>query len=251
MQAQLNLDQLSCFRTIVAAITDDPQTAHFYLQGAGGTGKTFLYKALCHYFRGQGKTVLCVASTGIAALLLPDGRTSHSQFKIPLELNESSVSTITKTSRLGACLRTTDLIIWDEVPMQHKYCFEVVYCLLVDLRSVTDDVLFGGIPVILGGDFAQILPVVPHGSRADTVYACIQRTWIWPRLRQLSLRVNMRVCNDPSEQDFISWISTLPYDPALNGQITLPPFVQQALSIADLINYIYPQEQLLRATYDY
>ena len=173
------------------------------MQGLGGTGKTFLYKTLYHYYRGQGKVVLCVASTGIAALLLPDGRTSHSQFRIPLELDESSVSTITKTSRLGALLRSTDLIIWDKVPMQHKYCFEVVHWLMVDLRSVADDVLFGGVPVILGGDFAQILLVVPHGSRADTVRACLQRTWIWPRLRQLSLRINMRVRNDPSEQDFV------------------------------------------------
>ena len=78
MQAQLNSDQQTCFQTIVTAITDDPQTAHFYLQGPGGTGKTFLYKALCHDYRSQGKTVLCVASTGIAALLLPDERTLYS-----------------------------------------------------------------------------------------------------------------------------------------------------------------------------
>ena len=251
MQAQLNLDQQACFQAIVTAITDDPQTAHFYLQGPGGTGKTFLYKTLCHYYRSQGKTVLCVASTGIAALLLPNGRTSHSQFKIPLELNESSVSTITKTSKLGQYLQTTDLIIWDEVPMQHKYCFKVVHRLLVNLRSVTDDVLFGGVPVVLGGDFAQILPVVPHGSRADTVRACLQQTWIWPRLRQLSLRINMRVRNDLSEQDFISWISSLPYDPSLNGHITLPPFVPCTQSVTDLINHVYPQERLLRAPGDY
>ena len=111
MQAQLNPDQRACFQEIVRAVTDDPQTAHFYLQGPGGTRKTFLYQTLCHYYRSQGKTVLCVASTGIAALLLPDGRTSHSQFGIPLELNESSVSTITKSSLLGVYLRSTDLII--------------------------------------------------------------------------------------------------------------------------------------------
>src|ERR1019366_10546139 len=70
MQAQLNSDQQTCFQTIVTAITNDPQTAHFYLQGPGGTGKTFLYKTLYHHFRGRVKTVLCVASTGIAALLL-------------------------------------------------------------------------------------------------------------------------------------------------------------------------------------
>jgi len=43
MQARLNPDQLACFQTIITAIIDDPQTAHFYLQGPGGTGKTFLY----------------------------------------------------------------------------------------------------------------------------------------------------------------------------------------------------------------
>jgi hypothetical protein len=117
IQAQLNVDQRSCFQMIMAAVTDDIQTAYFYLQGPGGTGKTFLYKTLYYYYRSQGKVVLYVALTGIAALLLPDGCTSHSQFRIPLELDESSVSTITKTSRLGALLRSTDLIIWDEVPM--------------------------------------------------------------------------------------------------------------------------------------
>jgi hypothetical protein len=117
IQAQLNMDQYSCFQTIIVVVTDDIQTAHFYLQGPGSTGKTFLYKTLCYYYRGQGKVVLYIALTGIAALLLPDGCTSHSQFRIPLELDESSVSTITKTSRLGALLRSTDLIIWDKVPI--------------------------------------------------------------------------------------------------------------------------------------
>lgn len=112
LQAQLNPDQEACFRTIIHAITDDPHTTHFYLQGPGGTGKTFLYKTLYYYFYSQGKNVLCVASTGIAALLLPNGRTSHSQFKIPTDLNESSTSPVSKTSLLAAELRKVDLIIW-------------------------------------------------------------------------------------------------------------------------------------------
>jgi hypothetical protein len=111
MREQLNQDQQDCFQTIVRAVTDDPQTAHFYLQGPGGTGKTFLYKTLCYHFRSLGKTILCVASTGIAALLLPNGRTSHSQFKIPINLNEASVSSISKNSQLASLLRLVDLII--------------------------------------------------------------------------------------------------------------------------------------------
>ena len=51
-----------------------------------------------------------------------------------------------------------DLVIWDEVPMQHCYCFEVVDWLFCDLHR--SDKLFGGVPFILGGDFAQTLPVV-------------------------------------------------------------------------------------------
>jgi hypothetical protein len=117
IQAQLNIDQYSCFQTIMAAVTDNIQTVHFYLQGPGSTGKTFLYKTLYYYYYSQGKVVLYMILTGIAALLLPDGYTSHSQFRIPLELNKSSVSTITKTSRLGALLQSIDLIIWDEVPI--------------------------------------------------------------------------------------------------------------------------------------
>lgn len=83
----MNTDQKQAFDEIVTAITEDSWNAHFFLQGAGGTGKTFLYTALCHYFRAQGKIVLCVASSGIAAELLPGGQTSHFCFQILLNLH--------------------------------------------------------------------------------------------------------------------------------------------------------------------
>lgn len=241
MISQLNVDQLACFHTIVAAIRNDPQTAHFYLQGPGGTGKTFLYKTLCYYFRGLGKSVLCVASTGIAALLLPNGRTSHTTFRIPIELNEDSVCSVAKDSKLGLSLKEVDLIIWDEVPMQHKYCFEAVNRLLADLRSVDEkELLFGGIPVIFGGDFAQILPVVPQGSRADIVKACLQKSPIWLRLKRLYLRINMRVRNCPQSEDFIKWIGSLPYEKDLYGHTTIPSFVSRYGTIEELLDTIYP-----------
>jgi hypothetical protein len=67
----------------------------------------------------------------------------------------------------------------------------------------------------------------------------------------LSLRINIQVYNNPSEQDFIDWISSLLYNPSLNGQITLLPFIPYTQSVTDLINYIYLQERLLQAPYDY
>jgi len=82
--AQFNAQQRANFTKVVEAIAADPTTAHFFLQGPAGTGKTFLYRGLCSHFRAQRKIVLCVASSGIAALLLPGGRTAHTRFKIPL-----------------------------------------------------------------------------------------------------------------------------------------------------------------------
>jgi hypothetical protein len=62
-------------------------TAHFFIEGAGGTGKTFFYPTICSYYCFQRYPVLCVASTGIASLLLPGG---HLIFGIPMKLNETS-----------------------------------------------------------------------------------------------------------------------------------------------------------------
>lgn len=252
MISRLNSDQLACFHTIVAAIDTDPQTAHFYLQGPGGTGKTFLYKTLCFYFRGLGKSVLCVASTGIAALLLPGGRTSHTAFGIPIDLNEYTVSAVTKDSKTGQMLKNVDLIIWDEVPMQHKFCFDVVNRLFADLRSVDEDEFpFGGVPAIFGGDFAQILPVVPGGTRGDIVNACFQQSQIWPRLKMLWLRINMRVRNSPESEDFVKWISSLPYNKKLYGRTPIPPYISRCTTIESLMNTIYPSEFLQDALHNF
>jgi len=252
LQHQLNPDQQACFQAITRRILDNPQSAHFYLQGPGGTGKTFLYKAIYHHFRSQGKKVLCVASTGIAALLLPNGQTSHAQFKIPINLNEASVSSISKSGRLASELKKVDLVIWDEVPMQHKYCFEVVHRLFVDLRSASDDLLFGGVPFLLGGDFAQILPVVAQGERADIVKACLQRSFIWTKLDRLYLRTNMRVSNatDPQDRAFVHWIGSLSYTPDLIGPVTIPHFIQKTDSVPGLISTVYPPEILQRSLTD-
>ena len=75
---QLNTGQRSAFDTIVQAVDTNLEQAHFFVQGPAGTGKTFLWTALCCQYRSQGKVVLCVASSGIASLLLPGGLTAHS-----------------------------------------------------------------------------------------------------------------------------------------------------------------------------
>ena len=245
---QLNVEQRHCFDVITHAIETQPQTAHFFLQGAGGTGKTFLYCTICNHYRAAGKVVLCVASSGIAALLLPGGRTSHSRFKIPLSIHEGTTCNVTKNSQLADLLRSTGLIIWDEVLMQHKLCFEAVHRTLQDMRS--NDHTFGGIPTILGGDFAQILPVVQKGSRAATVGACIQRSFLWPHLRLLQLHRNMRLQISPANEDFANWQVQLSYNPVLRGHIQLPSTLMQLRAVEDFQERLFPTAVLQRPRID-
>jgi hypothetical protein len=84
-----------------------------------------------------------VASSGIVALLLEKGWTTHSQFKIPMQLTSSSQCTIMRQMNLAKLICHTQFILWDEVPMTHKHAFEVVDRSLQDIIGI--DLLFGGI----------------------------------------------------------------------------------------------------------
>jgi len=90
----------------------DNSGKQFFVDGPGGTGKMFLYKALCHHVRGNGWIALCVTSSGIAALLLPGGQTAHSTFSIPVQgLADNSSCQIDKGSKQANMLRQVHLII--------------------------------------------------------------------------------------------------------------------------------------------
>lgn len=76
---------------IDAARAGEPaQPRAFFLDGPGGTGKTFLYDVALAYVRGLGEIAVAVAASGAAALLLEGGSTAHSRLKIPINLHENS-----------------------------------------------------------------------------------------------------------------------------------------------------------------
>jgi hypothetical protein len=253
MRAQLNPEQSHCFQVIVTAVHQYEQNPNryqqsgFFLQGPAGTGKTFLYNCLCSYLRAQGKIVLCVASSGIAAQLLPGGRTAHSRFKIPLSNAVITGCNITSSSTLAQLIRKASLIIWDEVPMQHKFCFEAVNWSLNDICHVSDSSLFGRIPTVLGGDFAQILPVVRRGSRQATVQACLQHSSIWNSLQVIRLKTSMRIAANSANQFFIDFLKSLVTNSAQFGNIQLPNFIRKVCTVDELCDNLYPQVLLQEA----
>ena len=191
--ALLNPEQRVVCDAIKAAISS-PDLRHsnaFFIDSPGGCGKTFLLNHLLDSVRADRKVGVAVASSGIAALLLPEGTTAHSRFKIPNETKDGLSCNIRIQGRTAALLRAASLIVWDEAPMTHKLCFDAVDRLLRDVTG-NHDRPFGGKVVVLAGDFRQVLPVVPRGSRAAIVAASLKRHHLWPHIHCLQLRTNMR-----------------------------------------------------------
>ncbi|XP_070037713.1 uncharacterized protein LOC107782420 isoform X2 [Nicotiana tabacum] len=165
---KLTFEQKSVYDKIISAVNED-KGGLFFLYGHGGTGKTFIWKTLSSGIRSKGDIVINVASSGIASLLLPGGRTAHSRFAIPLNPTEDSTCNIKQGSPLAKLIVKAKLIIWDEAPMMHKYCFEALDQTLRDILRFKDpsnlDQPLGGKTIVLGGDFRQILLVITKGSR--------------------------------------------------------------------------------------
>jgi hypothetical protein len=139
-----------------------------------------------------------VASSGIAALLLDGGRTAHSHFKIPVQgLNSTSTCYISRDFELAALLEAAVVIVWDEVVMMHMHVFEAVNKSLQDIMAIINLAFkflpFGGLVVVFGDNFRQILPVVPRGTKGDVVAAALNRSSIWQHVRVFKLHTNMHV----------------------------------------------------------
>lgn len=82
--------------------------------------------------------------------------------------------------------------------------------MFLDIRS--DNRLFGGLPIIMERDFAQILSIVCQGTRATIVGAYIQRFYIWSQLFFLFLRQNMQLFHDSNSKEFVTWLQKLSYN---------------------------------------
>ena len=236
---KMNQDQRNAFNIIIDSVSNNPQM--FFLHGPAGTGKTFCYKTICYHLRGQGKIVLCVASSGIASLLLPGGRTAHSTFKIPIQLHDGKTCNVKKGTKLAELICKTDLIIWDEVPMQDRLSQEAVDLTFKDIRN--NDKPFGGVAIVFGGDFQQILPVVVKGTREEIVGQCLQRSRLWKDIKVLKLKENMRLENSTQEEkDFAQWLLDVGHGQRINaeGHQLLPDHMKCGESVDSLLDALYP-----------
>ncbi|GBP21190.1 ATP-dependent DNA helicase pif1 [Eumeta japonica] len=159
----LNEQQKQVYETLMQAV-DNNTGGLFFLDAPGGTGKTFVISLILATIRSRCDIALALASSGIAATLLDGGRTAHSALKLPLNLNTIDTPTcnISRSSAMGKLLMQCKLIVWDECTMAYKKSLEALNFTLKDLRRNNN--IFGGLMILLAGDFRQTLPVVPRNA---------------------------------------------------------------------------------------
>jgi len=187
----LNTEQMEGFNEIFDHVIRNKGKV-FFVDGPGGTGKTYLYMTLLAKVRSTDRIAVATATSGIAASIMPGGRTAHSRFKIPIKLQDNSVYNFTKQSGTAALLREASLIIWDEVAMTRRQAVETLDRSLQDITGC--DLLFGGKVIVFGGE--HVLPVVPRGTRAQICDASLLRSYIWDDIKIIRLKQTMRAQND-------------------------------------------------------
>lgn len=143
------------------------------LTGPAGTGKTHLLNKFVIQSRSMGKKVAVTATTGLAATHL-GGNTIHSWSGIGIhdELPNNFFERLSKTRR--ETIEKTDVLIIDEISMMHDFRLDMLDEVLRVVRK--DERPFGGIQVVMSGDFFQLPPINRPGSREGgfVVYA---RVW--------------------------------------------------------------------------
>lgn len=70
--------------------------------------------------------------------------------------------------------------------MYNKYCFDALDKTMQDLRNNFIHP-FGGMTIILGDDFRQILPIILGDTKENIIDASISNSYLWTHFRVLTL----------------------------------------------------------------
>lgn len=155
-----------------------------FLTGSAGTGKTYVLNQYISYLKERKVPVAITASTGIAATHM-NGMTIHSWagFGIKDRLSRASLVTMRAKKYLKKHLEESMILIIDEISMLHKKQLDMVDQVLCFFKE--DDRAFGGIQVILCGDFFQLPPIGRYDEKSKDKFSFMSKAW---------LDANLQVC---------------------------------------------------------
>lgn len=152
-----------------------------YITGAAGSGKTHVLNEYIQYLKERGVVTAVTASTGIAATHI-NGMTIHSWSGIGIkdDLSEFEIDLLTQKEYLFKRYDKTRVLIIDEISMLHPRMFDALDRLARAMKGNNSP--FGGMQVVLSGDFFQLPPITR--GREETMYVDSSEAW-----RAMDIRV--------------------------------------------------------------
>ena len=148
-----------------------------FLTGSAGSGKTYTLNQYIDYLRARRVPVAVTASTGIAATHM-NGTTIHSWSGIGIkdELSDRDLTTLSRKQFLADRLKDTAVLVIDEISMLHAKQINLVSQVLKHIRK--NDKAFGGIQVVVAGDFFQLPPIGSKGESNREKFAFMSEAWL-------------------------------------------------------------------------
>ncbi len=155
-----------------------------FLTGSAGTGKTYVLNKYIQYLKARKIPVSITASTGIAATHL-QGTTIHAWSGIGIKdsLSQKNLRDLREKKYLKKHIEKTKVLIIDEISMLHKKQFDLVNEVLQFFRENNE--AFGGIQVVLCGDFFQLPPIGVSGETNRDKFCFMSQSW---------LNANLSIC---------------------------------------------------------
>jgi len=173
-----------------AAFSDIVNGHNVFLTGAGGCGKTFLLRDVHHFLRSHKFLKGALTSmTGVTAIMI-NGKTFASFFGFGIEEGTKTEmwEVVRKKAYLGKRFRSISVLVIDEISMLSAEMLEAASYVASMFRKCPQKP-FGGIQVILCGDFSQLPPI-------SGAYAFLSPLWDELNLRYHELKGNHRQSTD-------------------------------------------------------
>ena len=165
------------------------------LTGAAGTGKTYVLNEFIRRSRRRGRNVAVTATTGLAATHL-GGATIHADM-----LDDRHAQHLSKQRQ--ELIRKADVLIIDEISMLHDFRLDMIDQIARIVRE--DEAPFGGLQVVMSGDFFQLPPVNRQGGRSGG-FVTHSRVWQDADITVCYMDVQYRQADDDEYQQILNGI---------------------------------------------
>ncbi|MCU4414046.1 AAA family ATPase [Acinetobacter sp. WU_MDCI_Axc73] len=153
-----------------------------FLTGSAGAGKTYTLNQYINYLKARKVPVAVTASTGIAATHM-NGMTIHTWAGIGIKnhLSDDDLKRMKERKYLKEHLENAQVLIIDEISMLHAKQLNLVNQVLKYFKE--SDEAFGGIQVIVAGDFFQLPPVGKKDEQNRDKFCFMSDAWVEAKFR--------------------------------------------------------------------